>query len=209
MNPYFYFDCEISAYRRLAAEMAGKIPAVMQSVSITPEQEAELLKSQMRFYQPAKYRRKVGKSGKELPLKGLLMEYVEGERLSREVLSSSRDMQQELLAAVDKMHSCGIFWGDVKWRNIIVRDRVVQSSSADLQLLEDDTKQTTASREAVVILDFSNARVASKETEVCSEKDRALGILTRQDWENRRQQELRIVHNMIRYGRLTDSHNEI
>lgn len=158
LNPYLYFDCEVQAYKRLSAAMEGQIPKTKRFLSITPEQEHELLSSCMKSYQPGNYRRKVGKSMKELPLKAILMEYLEGPRLTKEALLSSQSMKSKLLEAVDKMHGCGVLWGDVKWRNIIVRGRSSPSDSTELPSFEEDSDERTGNRGALVALDFSNAR---------------------------------------------------
>jgi len=208
LNPYLYFDCEVQAYKRLSAAMEGQIPKTKRFLSITPEQEHELLSSCMKSYQPGNYRRKVGKSMKELPLKAILMEYLEGPRLTKEALLSSQSMKSKLLEAVDKMHGCGVLWGDVKWRNIIVRGRSSPSDSTELPSFEEDSDERTGNRGALVALDFSNARFPLSNELGEAQTDVSSGMLRPEEWEYRRQQELKIVQNMIDHGRLTERQGE-
>lgn len=204
LNPYIYYDCEVQAYKRLEAAMEGQLPGTKLDFSITPEQEHELLGSHMRSYQPGRYRRKVGRSVEELPLKAILMEYVEGPRLTKEALLSSQSMKSELLEAVSRMHGCGVLWGDVKWRNIVIRNQPGPSDSAELPSNQQDSEERTEHQRALVLLDFSNARFPLSNEAVDAQTVGVSGTLNPGEWESRRQQELRIVQNMITHGRLTD-----
>ena len=208
LNPYIYFDCEIQAYQRLETALEGHIPKMKLNYSITPQQEIELLGSWMKSYQPGRYRRRVGKSANELPLKAILMEYVDGRRLTQEALLSSQSMKSELLQAVSKMHECGVLWGDMKWRNIIVPSQSNLSGSTELPPMQENSEERAKDREALVILDFSNARFLLL-NESGTQSVVASGMLSPEEWEYRRQLELKIVQNMINNGRLTDRLDEV
>lgn len=204
LNPYIYFDREVQAYKRLEAAMEGQVPETKLAFSITPEQEHELLGSYMKSYQPSRCRRKVGTSAKKLPLKAILMEYVEGPRLTREALLSSQSLRSELLEAVSKMHACGVLWGDIKWRNLVVRGRSSPSESAGLSSVEERLEEGAEGQRALVILDFSNARFLRLNDSTDAKTTVESNILSAEEWEYKRQQELKIVHNMVQHGRLTD-----
>ncbi|MCJ1367002.1 hypothetical protein MMC16_006133 [Acarospora aff. strigata] len=204
LDPYLYFNCEVTAYGLMGARLRGQIPGARLSFSITAEQEAELLRSHMRSYQPDRYRRKVGRGGKDLPLKALLVEYVEGARLTREALLSNKSMQKELLEAMSQVHGCGVIWGDVKWRNIIVRDHSSRSDSTELPSIQESSVLASPPRKTLVILDFSNARFLQPNEQEESQRCIEVGMLGAEEWEQKRQQELRIVRNMINHGRLTE-----
>jgi serine/threonine protein kinase len=209
LNPYLYFDCEVQAYKHLSVPLEGQIPKTKLVFSITPEQEYELLRSCLNTYQPGKYRRKVGKSVKELPLKAILMEYVEGPRLNKISLLSSQSMKSELLEVVGKMHECGVLWGDVKWRNVVVRGQSGPSDPAKLLSMGENSEERAEHQRALVILDFSNARFRLSNELADTQTDVGSSMLKAEEWEYRRQQELKIVQNMIDHGRLTALPDEV
>lgn len=205
LNPYIYFNREVKAYKRLEAEMDGPFPKARRIVLITPEHKDELLRSYMRSYQPGKYRRKVRKSWQDLPLKALLIDYVEGVRLTKEALLSSPYLRAELLEAVSKMHACGVVWGDIKWRNIIVRSHASERNSAELSSLQDSLFQNVANQRALVILDFSNACFPlQNDSREEPQIDLDPGVLSTGEWELKRQEELNVAQNMINHGRLSN-----
>ncbi|KAI9879448.1 MAG: hypothetical protein M1830_008495 [Pleopsidium flavum] len=206
LDPYIYFNREVNAYKCLETEMDGHFPKARRIVLITPEHEDELLKSYMRSYKPAKYRRKARKSRQDLPLKALLLDYVEGVRLTKEALLSSPDLRAELLEAISKMHACGVVWGDVKWRNIIVRVLPSQRRSAELSSPQESLCRNDAIQRALVILDFSNACFPLlDELREGLQMDISSGVLSTEEWESKREQELSIAWNMVSHGRLSNS----
>ena len=78
----------------------------------------------MKTYWISLYRRRAKATQEELPLKALLMEWVDGDRLAGPDLLCDSVLQAEFRQAVEKMHACGVTWGDAKWRNILVRSSI-------------------------------------------------------------------------------------
>lgn len=203
LNPYIYFNREVNAYKRLNTEMEGHFPKARLTISITAEHEDRLFASHMRSYQPARYRRKVRKSQEELPLKALLLDYVEGVRLTSEALLADTALQAELLTAMNTLHQRGVLWGDVKWRNIIVTTRLTPRQSAELFDRQTNTQETVDGQGSLVLLDFSNACFGPLDESREPQINMDSSFLSIEEWEGRRKQELRIVQNMIDHGRLS------
>ncbi|KAI9756312.1 MAG: hypothetical protein M4579_003904 [Chaenotheca gracillima] len=200
-TPYLHLEREIEAYRRLkAAEGGASLPAfpdVLGVVNFSAAAEDELVRDgHLSGFKPSASRLRLGATAQNLPLKGLLMEHIDGSRLDGTLLLADVGLQAELTRAMKRMHECFVAWGDVKWRNALVRSTP----------LADDQQNR------LVLLDFSSAsfpiveirRVESITTEE-NDGSRTSFYLDWAQWELRRDAEGQNVENMIAYGKISVS----
>ena len=195
LNPYLYYDREVEVYMRIMAKdkdlLYRIVPRVVNVVDITRDHEKELLLTHMRSYKPDRYRGQLGLSQESLSLKGLLMEYVEGERLSREDVQQDPSLRDKFLRSLAILHSCDVCWGDVKWRNIIRRTSYKQQNNhagASSQLSEGTS---------LVLLDFSNSQILQDES-LKSAPDALGGIfVSRERMQDIHQQEISAANKMM------------
>ena len=158
------------------------------AVIMTAKHEAELFKSHIRAYRPDRYRGQLKLQQDQLPLKALLLEYVDGPRLSKDALQYNLPLQTELIEALRNLHSCGVAWGDVKWRNIIVRAAVHGVDRAKTGSL--------------VILDFSNARMLGMSKSSGEKEINGFIFMDKQDLETIQRKERLTVKSMILNNRV-------
>ena len=85
-------------------------------------------------------------------------------------------MESELLEAVSTMYGCGMLWGDVKWRKIIIGRQ-----STKLPPIEESLEERAGHQRALVTPDFSNARLPLLNEAGERQIDVDLGILSSED----------------------------
>ena len=145
INPNLYHDREVEAYSRLLALDSPRFPRMISSVTIAGSDEDGVFRPKLGrhspattpLYRPDRHRRRLGQSAQDLPVRGMIMEWIDGPRLDPVQLRATEHLQLELIEAIDQLHGAGIIWGDAQWRNILVRRRPKPS---------------------IVVLDFTNAR---------------------------------------------------
>ncbi|KAH0551059.1 hypothetical protein GP486_007590, partial [Trichoglossum hirsutum] len=200
LDPYLYFNREVDAYARLVERGAAFCPRIISTVSITAEEESTL-KPHMKTYWISRYRRKARTTQEELPLKALLMEWVDGNRLAGKDLACDGVLQVELRQAVEKMHACGVVWGDAKWRNILVR-RSVDGGTTRPDPDSDSADEAHAGH--LVLLDYSNARCQPPPPPpppVGYDGKEGQDSVDAEEWETMRKDESEIINYMIRCGK--------
>ncbi|KAH0536990.1 hypothetical protein FGG08_006162 [Glutinoglossum americanum] len=196
-DPYLYFNREVEAYSRLIEQGATFCPRVISTVLISAKEE-QSLRAHMKTYWIHLYRRGLKATQEELPLKALLMELVNGERLTGLDLLSDSILQEELRRAVEEMHACGVAWRDAKWRNILVRSSTTESTA------QSDSDSNRVLREAqtkcLTLLDYSNACCQPPLKYV--EEEIPSAATTKEEWETIRRNEYEVVQHMIKFGRV-------
>ncbi|KAK6341882.1 hypothetical protein TWF730_001368 [Orbilia blumenaviensis] len=163
---YAYFHSEHSSYTRLTSSPTSQqyTPKIYASVIISPSFEPHILAN----YNPSLHRRrrqsqlrvKGSEVAERLPLKGVLIEYINGLRLSVFPVIPS-EIAKKIVDGMTHLHSVGVLHRDVKKRNVMVVPNSTISSN------DEKEKEITAQgvvldgTEKVVWIDFSNSIVLS------------------------------------------------
>ncbi|KAK6522047.1 hypothetical protein TWF281_002616 [Arthrobotrys megalospora] len=161
---YAYFNSEQSSYTNLLPSQTSNsyTPTIHAIVTISPSFEPYILSN----YNPGLHRRRRqsqlrvrgDKIVEQLPLKGALIEYVHGLRLSA-FHSIPSEISTKIVDGMEHIHSMGILHRDVKKRNVLIVPNTPVSST------NEEEEETTArdivldGTEKVVWIDFSNSLV--------------------------------------------------
>ncbi|KAF3284446.1 hypothetical protein TWF132_009865 [Orbilia oligospora] len=163
---YAYFHSEQSSYARLLPSQTSQLytPTIHAIVTISPSFEPHILAN----YNPSQHRRRrqsqlriKGEDVMErLPLKGVLIEYIHGLRLSAFPFIPA-EISEKIVDGIKHIHSMGVLHRDVKKRNVLIVPNSTVSS------IDEEVEEVTArdvvldGTEKVVWIDFSNSIVLS------------------------------------------------